>query len=414
MDEDLKAFYEYNSMLMEPWDGPAALAFTDGRSIVATLDRNGLRPARYVVTEDGYVILSSEAGVLPVDESRVISKNRLRPGRMLLIDTEEGRIITNEEIKKKVASAHPYKQWIDENMVRLSDLVEEYQSSAKAPAKAASRSKAKKNAADLYTVSDIEVRQKMFGYTYEDIRKMVIPMAGTGAEAIGAMGNDSPIAVLSDKPQLLYNYFKQLFAQVTNPPIDCIREDIVIMERMYLGNEGNIIEPKATDARHIALPSPILKDEELLAVKNIKRKGFKSVVLPILYEANGDGHTLEKAMDDLCKAASSAVEKGTNILVLSDRDADADRSPIPALLAVAGLHQHLVRAGQRHMTSIVLESGEPREVHHFALLVGYGASAINPYMAYATIADEISHQRLDKDLVISGEDLRVRLVDAHA
>ena len=218
---------------------------------------------------------------------------------MLLIDTEEGRIITNEEIKKKVASAHPYKQWIDENMVRLSDLVEEYQSSAKAPAKAASRSKAKKNAADLYTVSDIEVRQKMFGYTYEDIRKMVIPMAGTGAEAIGAMGNDSPIAVLSDKPQLLYNYFKQLFAQVTNPPIDCIREDIVIMERMYLGNEGNIIEPKATDARHIALPSPILKDEELAAVKNIKRKGFKSVVLPILYEASGDGHTLEKAMDDL-------------------------------------------------------------------------------------------------------------------
>ena len=398
MDEDLKAFYEYNSMLMEPWDGPAALAFTDGRSIVATLDRNGLRPARYVVTEDGYVILSSEAGVLPVDESRVISKNRLRPGRMLLIDTEEGRIITNEEIKKKVASAHPYKQWIDENMVRLSDLVEEYQSSAKAPAKAASRSKAKKNAADLYTVSDIEVRQKMFGYTYEDIRKMVIPMAGTGAEAIGAMGNDSPIAVLSDKPQLLYNYFKQLFAQVTNPPIDCIREDIVIMERMYLGNEGNIIEPKATDARHIALPSPILKDEELAAVKNIKRKGFKSVVLPILYEASGDGHTLEKAMDDLCKAASAAVEKGTNILVLSDRDADADKSPIPALLAVSGLHQHLVRAGQRHMTSIVLESGEPREVHHFALLVGYGASAIDPYMAYATIKDEIDHQRLDKDV----------------
>ncbi|MEE3351114.1 MAG: glutamate synthase large subunit [Saccharofermentanaceae bacterium] len=406
MDEDLKAFYEYNSMLMEPWDGPAALAFTDGRSIVATLDRNGLRPARYVVTEDGYVILSSEAGVLPIDESRVISKNRLRPGRMLLIDTEEGRIITNEEIKKKIATAHPYKQWVKENMIPLSDLVEEYRSSAKAPAKAAKSAKPTKAAAaktaretsDLYEIPDIEVRQKMFGYTHEDIRKIVIPMADTGAEAIGAMGNDSPIAVLSDKPQLLYNYFKQLFAQVTNPPIDCIREDIVIMERMYLGNEGNIIEPKATDARHIALPSPILKDEELASIKSCKRKGFKSVVLPILYEAGGDGLTLEKAMDSLCKAASAAVEKGTNILILSDRDADADRSPIPALLAVSGLHQHLVRAGQRHMTSIVLESGEPREVHHFALLVGYGASAIDPYMAYATIQDEIRHQRLDKSV----------------
>ena len=391
MDEDLKAFYEYNSMLMEPWDGPAALAFTDGRSIVATLDRNGLRPARYVVTEDDYVILSSEAGVLPVEESRIVSKNRLRPGRMLVIDTEEGRIITNEEIKKTVAAKHPYKKWVEENMVTLSDLVDEYKASAKTPAK-----RGKNAAKSEASVADVEVCQKMFGYTYEDIRKMVIPMAQTGNEAIGAMGNDSPIAVLSDKPQLLYNYFKQLFAQVTNPPIDCIREDIVIMERMYLGNEGNIIEPKATDARHIALPSPILKDEELAAVKNCKRKGFKSVVLPILYEAHGDGHTLEKAMDALCKAASDAVEQGTNILVLSDRDANADHSPIPALLAVSGLHQHLVRAGQRHMTSIVLESGEPREVHHFALLVGYGASAINPYMAYATIEDEIAHQRLDK------------------
>ncbi len=397
MDEDLKGFYEYNSMLMEPWDGPAALAFTDGRSIVATLDRNGLRPARYVVTSDGYVILSSEAGVLPIAEDRVISKNRLRPGRMLLIDTEAGRIITNEEIKKKVASAHPYKQWVEDNMVKLSDLVDDYKADAKTSAKGAKSKSAKAESA----VKEIEVQQKMFGYTYEDIRKMVIPMAKDGNEAIGAMGNDSPIAVLSDKPQLLYNYFKQLFAQVTNPPIDCIREDIVIMERMYLGNEGNIIEPKATDARHIALPCPILKDEELAAVKNCKRKGFKSVVLPILFEANGDGHTLEKAMDALCKAASEAVEKGTNILVLSDRDADADRSPIPALLAVSGLHQHLVRKGQRHMTSIVLESGEPREVHHFALLVGYGASAINPYMAYATIADEIAHGRLDKDTEVA-------------
>ena len=376
MDEDLKAFYEFNSMIMEPWDGPAAMAFTDGKRIVATLDRNGLRPARYTVTNDGYVILSSEAGVLDVPAENVASKNRLKPGKMLLIDTEEGRIITNEEIKKEISSKNPYKDWVNKFKVDVKDLVD------------------KKASKEIEIPENIEQKQKMFGYTYEDIRKMIVPMAVNGSEALGSMGNDSPLAVLSDKPQLLYSYFKQLFAQVTNPPIDSIREDIVIMERMYLGNEGNITAPKDTDARHIALDSPILRDCEVKALKNIKKDGFKAHTLSMLYEAGGDGKALKKAMDALCKEASKAVEDGANILVLSDREADSDNCPIPALLAVSGLHQHLVRNGQRHKTSIVLESGEPREVHHFSLLVGFGASAVNPYMTFATIADEVKAGRI--------------------
>ncbi len=380
MDEDLKAFYEYNSMLLEPWDGPAALAFTDGKQIVATLDRNGLRPARYYVTTDGNVVLSSEAGVLDIPADRIVSKNRLKPGKMLVIDTVEGRIINNEEIKKQIATEFPYKDWVKNNIVHLSSIVE----------------KAAKFEAPEY--EDMEQRQKIFGYTYEDIRKMVLPMAQNGAEAIGAMGNDSPVAVLSDKPQLLYAYFKQLFAQVTNPPIDCIREDIVTMERMYLGSEGNIIEPKAEDARHIALESAIIKDEELNALKDYEAPGFKAATLPILFEKGGDGKTLKKALDKLFKDASKAIDNGTNLIILSDRDADSDNAPIPALLAVSGLHQYLVKTSKRHMCSIILESGEPREVHHFSLLIGFGASAICPYMAYATIRDEISKKHLDMDV----------------
>ncbi len=379
MDEDLKAFYEYNSMLLEPWDGPAALAFTDGKQIVATLDRNGLRPARYYVTTDGNVVLSSEAGVLDIPADKIVSKNRLKPGKMLVIDTVEGRIINNEEIKKQIATEVPYKEWVKKNIVHLSSIVE----------------KAGKFEAPEY--DDIEQRQKIFGYTYEDVRKMVIPMAQNGAEAIGAMGNDSPVAVLSDKPQLLYAYFKQLFAQVTNPPIDCIREDIVTMERMYLGSEGNIIEPKAEDARHIALESAIITDAELNALKGYEAPGFKAATLPILFEKGGDGKTLKKALDKLFKDASKAIDNGTNLIILSDRGADSDNAPIPALLAVSGLHQYLVKTSKRHMCSIILESGEPREVHHFSLLIGFGASAICPYMAYATIADEIKNKHLILD-----------------
>ena len=383
MDENLKAFYEYNSMLLEPWDGPAALAFTDGKQIVATLDRNGLRPARYYVTTDGNVVLSSEAGVLDIPEEKIVSKNRLKPGKMLVIDTVQGRIINNEEIKKTISTAVPYKKWVDKNVIPLATIVE------------GAKKTALKGCDEVH--ENLEQRQKIFGYTYEDVRKIVVPMAKDAKESIGAMGIDSPVAILSEKSQLLYNYFKQLFAQVTNPPIDSIREDIVTIERMYLGSEGNIIEPKAEDARHIALESALLTEKEVMSLSSYEAKGFKAQVLPILYERNGNGKALKKAMDKLCKDASAAIDNGTNLIVLSDRGVDADNSPIPALLAVSGLHQHLVRNSKRHMCSIILDSGEPREVHHFSLLIGFGASAICPYMAYETIHNEINEGRLDLD-----------------
>lgn len=379
MDEDLKAFYEYNSMLLEPWDGPAALAFTDGKQIVATLDRNGLRPARYYVTTDGNVVLASEAGVLDIPADKVVSKNRLNSGKMLVIDTEEGRIINNEEIKKQIATEFPYKQWVNDNIVHLSSVVK------------------KSKTYEPVEIKNMEQTQKVFGYTYEDIRKMVLPMAQYGAETIGAMGNDSPIAVLSDKPHLLYAYFKQLFAQVTNPPIDSIREDIVTMERMYLGSEGNIIKPEAKDARHIALESALLRHEDLSALSSCNVPGFRAKTLPILFEKGGDGKKLRKALNKLFEDASEAIDNGTNLIILSDRGVDADNAPIPALLAVSGLHQYLVKTSKRHMCSIILESGEPREVHHFSLLIGFGVSAVCPYMAYATIRDEINRKHLNLD-----------------
>ena len=380
MDENLKAFYEYHSMLMEPWDGPAALAFTDGKQIVATLDRNGLRPARYYVTTDGNVVLSSEAGVLDIPADKIVSKNRLKPGKMLVIDTVAGRILNNEEIKKEISTAVPYKDWVQKNVIPLASVVEKAGEKISVP-----------------EIDNIEQRQKIFGYTYEDIQKMVLPMARDAKEAIGAMGIDSPVAVLSDKPQLLYAYFKQLFAQVTNPPIDCIREDIVTMERMYLGSEGNIIDPKSTDARHISLESALITDEELSALSMYKSKGFAAKKFPILYKNGGDGKVLKKALDKLFKDVSAAVDNGTNLIILSDRGADGVNAPIPALLAVSGLHQYLVKTSKRHMCSIILESGEPREVHHFSLLIGFGVSAICPYMAYATIKDEIANNHLALD-----------------
>ena len=375
MDDSLRAFYEYHSMLCEPWDGPAAMAFTDGKQICALLDRNGLRPSRYYVTKDGMVVLASEAGVLDIAPENILSKNRLRPGRLLLIDTEQGRIINDAEIKKQIASEKPYREWLDKYEKKLSDVkIDEKDVDCAA-----------KNA----VADDIEKYEKMFGFTFEDIRKMVVPMAENATDPIGAMGQDSPIAVLSDKPQLLYAYFKQMFAQVTNPPIDSLREDIVTMERMYLGSEGNLIDPKPEDARQIALEHPILTDDEMLRVKNIKEEGFKSTVLPILFPAGGDGKALESALDELFENAEKAIDSGSNILILSDRGADEKNFPIPALLAVSGLHRHLTVTKKRELVSIVLESGEPREVHHFALLVGFGVSAINPYMSYAVIREEI-------------------------
>jgi glutamate synthase (ferredoxin) len=375
MSDEKKAFYEYHATLIEPWDGPAAMAFTDGTSVGAVLDRNGLRPARYYVTLDDTVILASEVGVLDIPSDRIVRKERLQPGRMLLIDTKEGRIIDDEEIKEVAACEHPYRQWLDEHMVRLEDL-------PPAPEHAEP---------DHGIVRRLE---RAFGYTYEDERQVLIPMARDGVDPIGSMGFDGPLAVLSDKPQLLYNYFKQLFAQVTNPPIDAIREEIVIGPETFMGSEGDLVNPTPEAAKQIKLSSPFIDNAELDKLRHITRPGFKAVTIPIIYKVGrkgdeGAGRNLEKAMDEVCAKADQAFAEGANILILSDRGVNRDRAPIPALLAVAGLHHHLIRNGTRTRVCIVLESGEPREIHHFSMLIGYGVSAINPYLVFEAIDDMI-------------------------
>jgi glutamate synthase (ferredoxin) len=380
MSDEKKAFYEYHATLIEPWDGPAAMAFTDGTSVGAVLDRNGLRPARYYVTLDDTVILASEVGVLDIPADRIVRKERLQPGRMLLIDTKEGRIIDDEEIKERVACEHPYREWLDQHMVRLEDL-------PPPPSHAEP---------DHETVLRLE---KAFGYTYEDERQVLIPMARDGVDPIGSMGNDTPLAVLSDKPQLLYNYFKQLFAQVTNPPIDAIREEIVIGPETFMGSEGDLVHPKPEAARQIKLASPFIDNDELERLRHITRPGFKSVTIPIIYkvgkkDAVPAGTALQKAMDGVCAQADKAFAEGCNILILSDRGVGPDKAPIPALLAVAGLHHHLIRNETRTRLCIVLESGEPREIHHFSMLIGYGVSAINPYLVFEALDDLIKTGRL--------------------
>lgn len=380
MDADRKAFYEYHSCLMEPWDGPASIGFTDGKMVGATLDRNGLRPSRYYVTTDNTVVLASEVGVLDnIPAERVLHKNRLQPGRMLLIDTEEGRIISDEEIKKRVVSEHPYQNWLDDNLISFDDLP---------------------NSPDKkFTLTHDEVvqRQKIFGYTYEDLNINVGPMAENMLQPVGAMGNDAPIAVLSNQPQLLYNYFKQLFAQVTNPPIDPIREELITSTETILGSQQNILEPGPDNCRQIRLKEPIIRNEEVRRLRDIELSGFKTEVLPILYDVSKGGDGLEKALDELFAAADKAIEDGVNVLILSDRDFNREKAPIPALLAGSGLHHHLIRSGTRTKVGIVLESGEPREVHHFCLLLGYGVDAINPYMAYESLHDLTREGMLDLD-----------------
>ncbi|HEX5400086.1 MAG TPA: glutamate synthase large subunit [Verrucomicrobiae bacterium] len=374
MDAERRAFYEFHSCLMEPWDGPASMAFTDGRIIGACLDRNGLRPSRYYVTKDDVVIMASEAGVLPVAPERVLQKGRLQPGRMFLVDTEQGRIIADEELKKKYSGAHPYQQWLEAHHVLLENLPE--------PAEQTQFSR-----------RNILQRQQAFGYTFEDLRFIVGPMADNGVQPLGSMGTDTPLAVLSNKPQLLYNYFKQLFAQVTNPPIDPIREEIITSTEIMVGSEGNLLEPTPESSRMIKLHYPILTNEELEKLRHINRSGFKAVTLPILFEAGTGARGLESALETLFAEADRAIADGVNIIVLSDRDISNDHAPIPALLAVSGLHHHLIRSGTRTKVGLVLESGEPREVHHFALLIGYGCTAINPYLAFATL-DDLIHQGL--------------------
>jgi glutamate synthase (ferredoxin) len=370
MSDEKKAFYEYHSCLMEPWDGPASVAFTDGKSIGATLDRNGLRPSRYYVTKDDLVIMASEAGVLPVPPERVAFKGRLQPGRMFLVDMEQGRIIADEEIKNRIAAEKPYRAWIDEHMVDLADV---------------------KDAPELPEPDHKTVlqRQQAFGYTFEDQRMLLLPMAKDGVEAVGSMGTDIPLAVLSDKSKLLYDYFKQLFAQVTNPPIDCIREEIITSAETTIGSEGNLLDPKPESCHLIELKSPILTNEELAKLKHVAEGEFKAVTIPTLFDPNSGSSGMAKAIDDICAQADRSIAAGVNIIVLSDRGVNKENAAIPALLAVSGLHHHLIRGGKRTRVGLVLESGEPREVHHFAVLIGYGCGAINPYLAFETLDDMI-------------------------
>src|SRR5688572_23839279 len=378
MSDEKKAFYEYHSCLMEPWDGPASIAFTDGRKIGAVLDRNGLRPSRYYVTKDDLVIMASEVGVLDVAPDRVLQKGRLQPGRMFLIDTDEGRIVADEEIKGKIATEQPYRQWLDQHMVELAQLPE--------PPEATEP-----------THQTVLRRQQAFGYTFEDLRMLMLPMARDGVEAVGSMGTDTPLAVLSNRPQALYNYFKQLFAQVTNPPIDCIREEIITSSETTIGSERNLLKPEPESCRLIELKSPILTNEEFAKLKFLDLPEFKSITLPILYPVDQGSVGLEKALDGIFAAASDAIKNGINIIILSDRGITRENAAIPALLAVSGLHHHLIREGTRTRVGLVLESGEPREVHHFSLLIGYGCGAINPYLVFDTL-DDMIRQGLLRDV----------------
>ncbi len=378
MSKEKRAFYEYHSCLMEPWDGPAAVAFTDGRSIGAVLDRNGLRPCRYYITSDDLVIMASEAGVLQVPPETVLKKGRLQPGRMFLIDTEQGRIVPDEEIKQELSSAKPYGTWLQENHLLLEELPE---------------------AANVHEPDHTTVlqRQQAFGYTFEDQRVILGPMARDGVQPLGSMGTDTPLAVLSDQPQLLYNYFKQLFAQVTNPPIDPIREEIITSTLVRIGSEANLLKPTAASARVIRLEQPILSNEEFEKLRNLDQPGFKTTTISLLFKAADGPEGVEKALESLFSTAIRFIESGTTILILSDRGVNEEFAAIPALLAVAGLHHHLIRSATRTRVSLVLESGEPREVHHFAVLLGYGVTAINPYLAFESI-DDMIHQGMLPDI----------------
>ena len=366
MSQERRAFYEYHAALMEPWDGPALIAATDGTRIAAILDRNGLRPFRYTVTKDDLLVMGSETGVLDIPPDQVAYKGRLSPGRMFLVDPSQGRIIGDEELKRELAGRRPYGEWLTKNKVDLTDLPEPYTFYQGDPG----------------TTHD---RQLAFGYSVEDLNILIGPMATGGQEPVGSMGNDTPLAALSEQSPLLFNYFKQLFAQVSNPPIDAIREELVTASATYIGSEQNLFAETPQHCRQLRLPQPILTNREIEQIKQLDEPGLTARTLPIVFERAADRSGLREAMDRLFEAASRAVEDGCTILILSDRAVDADHIPIPSLLAVAGVHHHLIRAGERMRVGIALESGEPREVHHFAVLLGYGAGAINPYLALETV-----------------------------
>ncbi|MBI9050453.1 MAG: glutamate synthase large subunit [Anaerolineaceae bacterium] len=382
MSQEKKDFYEYHSTLIEPWDGPAAIVFTDGRGIGATLDRNGLRPARFYVTTDDRVILASEVGVLDIPPEMIVQKGRLEPGRMLWIDTEEGRIIGDEEMKQEIASTRPYRRWLNEFMINLENLPDP---------------EVPPYAGIGINLDGDNQRKKVlqyqigFGYTYEDLRKILVPMAETALEPLGSMGNDAPLAVLSKRPQLLFNYFKQLFAQVTNPPIDAIREEIITATDVLIGSEQNLLESRPENCRQIKIKTPILTNEELEKIRHLNRLYFRTVTLPIMFNPAEGGDGLKQALEDLYAKVDRIIENDeANIVILSDRGMDKEHAPIPSLLAVSGLHHHLIRKATRTHIGLVLESAEPREVHHFAMLIGYGVVAINPYLAFASIEEMIN------------------------
>ena len=383
MAQEKKDFYQYYATMMEPWDGPASILFSDGDIMGAVLDRNGLRPSRYYVTNDGYLILSSEVGVLPIAESRIKVKDRLRPGKMLLVDTVKGELIDDDELKEKYATKQPYGEWLDNNLVQLHDL------------------KIPNQKVPMHTKEERARLQKAFGYTYEDLKTSILPMALNGSESIGAMGIDTPLAVLSNKHQPLFNYFKQLFAQVTNPPIDSIREKVVTSTTVYLGTDGNVLEEKAENCKQLKINDPILTNTDLLKIKNMKVDGFKVETIPIIYYKNT---SLEKAIDHLFVEVDRAHREGANIIILSDRGVDENHVAIPSLLAVSALQQYLVQTKKRTAMAVILESGEPRDVHHFATLLGYGASAINPYLAQESIQELIDLNMLDKDYYAAVDD----------
>lgn len=376
MSRKKRDFYQYYATMLEPWDGPASILFSDGDVMGAVLDRNGLRPSRYIITTDGRVILSSEVGVLDIPESLILRKDRLRPGKMLLVDTVAGRVIEDNELKEYYASRQPYGEWLDKNLLHLKDL------------------KIPNEPVPEYAPDELIRLQKAFGYRYEDVMDTILPMALSGNDPVGAMGDDTPLAVLSQRHPLLFQYFKQMFAQVTNPPIDAIREEIVTSTHVYLGTHGNLLEERSENCRMLQIRNPILTKTDLLKLRHLNEPGFHSRVIPITYYKNT---SLEKAIDRLFLEVDRAYRDGYNILILSDRDIDEYHVAIPSLLAVSAVSKYLVRTKKRTAVSLILESAEPREVHHFAALLGYGACAVHPYLAQETIHSLIQQGLLEKD-----------------
>jgi len=390
MPDYKKAFYEYHSALIEPWDGPAAISFTDGRYIGSVLDRNGLRPLRYWITKDYKVVMASESGTLRINPEEIIRKGRLQPGKLFLIDTQEGKIIRDKEIKKEICSQQDYAKWLSDNLVHINDIPNS-------------------NSDFIQSKVPIKTKQKIFGYTLEDLKFIIKPMAIDGKEALGSMGADTPLAILSKKPQLLFNYFKQLFAQVTNPPIDAIREEIIMSEQVMLGPEKNLLEETPEHCKRLKLDKPILLNEQLQKLRNLNKDNFKAESIPTIYQKGKVGG-LERALSDIFIKVDKAVDNGKTLIILSDRYSDDNNIPIPSLLVCSGLHHHLVKKGTRTKVSIIIETGEAREVHHFALLIGYGANAINPYLVFESLEELSKDNNLDGISIENAKDNYLKAV----